>query len=373
MDKKLELQDSLLILDVAVELGFLDRERSDTALTRQKQLRKGNLNLSMAQILLERQLLTQEQLKTIHDEVEARRSRHQKHQPLKTKQTIFGKFQIDRVLADNGYTRVIKAFDLQMASLVVLKILPGALSKQTQWFERFKREMFLVSNLSHPNIIGVHECGSVNDEPFISFEYLEGLSLSLRLEREGNFPEETCWLVAREIAKGLAHIEEKGILHRDLKPDNILCGLDGSIKIIDLGLARSLLDNAAITAMGQTVGTPFYMSPEQACGTKGLDHRTDLYSLGCIIYHMLAGAVPFFADDAVEVMLKHNEAERPDPREFVPELHAESKRLVQWLMAVKPEDRPESAAVLVEEITNLLLRLPDPSPSARSIIVVQPS
>jgi eukaryotic-like serine/threonine-protein kinase len=115
------------------------------------------------------------------------------------------------------------------------------------------------------------------------------------------------------------------------------------------------------------------MSPEQACGTKGLDQRTDLYSLGCIIFHMLTGTVPFFAEDAVEVMLKHNEAERPDPQEIIPELHTESSRLVKWLMSVDPEKRPESAAVLLVEIEKLLPKLPEPAASARSIINVKPS
>jgi serine/threonine-protein kinase PpkA len=372
-----ESNESLQLLQVGVELGFIGADKVDGVLRQQKVLKRKGVSLPISQILLELQLITVPQLRTITDEFEVRRA--QKGSGLSTgmlKATEvrkLGKFDVIKVLSESGYTRVFKAKDTEKDRIVVLKVLPPTLSTQSQWYERFRREMFLVGNLSHPNIVSVHECGSVENSPFIAFEFLEGQSVANRLERSGNFPERTAWLVAREVAKGLAYIEEHGVLHRDMKPENILCCTDGKVKIIDLGLSRSLLNIDAITAVGETVGTPFYMSPEQAQGTSGLDHRTDLYALGCIAYHMLTGAVPFFAEDAMAVMLKHNEAPRPDPREVVTALDPGSTKLVNWLMGTTPDERPESATTLIPEIDKLLASLPSDPATAHTILKVSPS
>ncbi|HYF51416.1 MAG TPA: serine/threonine-protein kinase [Planctomycetota bacterium] len=362
------------LLAVAVELGFITSTQVQDVLARQKQLKKGGIVLPVQQLLLELDFIQPPQLRTITDEVELRHAQAQASSAVLTATSTLriGRYEILGVLSDNGYTRVLKAVNVENGTLAVLKALPTAISHQSQWLERFRREMNLVANLSHPNIIGVYECGSAEGMAYIAFEYLKGMPLSVRLEREGNLPERIAWLVAREVARGLQFIEERGILHRDIKPDNILCGLDGRVKIIDLGLSKSLIDSNFITAMGETVGTPFYMSPEQATGTRGLDHRTDIYALGCVTYHALTGSVPFFAQDAVEVMLKHNEAARPDPREILPELNPDGSALVRWMMARQPEDRPATCAQLVEAMTELLARLPEPA-GTRSVLKVVPS
>jgi serine/threonine protein kinase len=368
--------NSTRLLAMGVDLGYLTQAQADEALQRQKELRKGRISLSLQQVMLETGLITPTQLRTINDELELRRAQAAaRSSSLMTAATApnIGGYQVLSALSDNGYTQVLKAIHVESGRKAVLKVLPAALSQSSQWLERFRREMNLVSNLAHPNIIEVYECGSSDNLPYIAFEYLDGMNVSLRLEREGNFPEKVAWMISREVARGLSFIEERGVLHRDIKPDNILCGLDGRVKIIDLGLSKSLLDATSITALGETVGTPFYMSPEQATGTRGLDHRTDIYALGCVTYHMLTGSVPFFGKDAVEVMLKHNESPRPDPREVIPELSDESSVLVKWMMARNTDDRPASANQLVEAMSELIGRLPDPPAGARSILTVVPS
>jgi serine/threonine-protein kinase PpkA len=365
---------STRLLAMGVELGYMSQVQADDALKRQRDLRKGRIQLSLQQVMLEMGLITPTQLRTINDELELRRAQAARSSAMMAAaSSTIGNYQVLSILSDNGYTQVLKAVHTQTGKKAVLKVLPAALSQHSQWLERFRREMNLVANLSHPNIIGVYECASVDSVPYIAFEYLEGMNVSLRLEREGNFPEKTAWMISREVARGLSFIEERGILHRDIKPDNVLCGVDGRVKIIDLGLSKSLLDATTITALGETVGTPFYMSPEQATGTRGLDHRTDIYALGCVTFHMLTGSVPFFANDAVQVMLKHNELGRPDPRDIIPELSKETTVLVKWMMAHSVDDRPASANQLADAMSELISRLPDPPAGSRSMWAVVPS
>lgn len=369
------------VLEIALELGFLSADQAAAVLARQKQLRKANVSISTTYTMLERQYLTLEQIRTLNDEMEIRgvtsnasaSSCYGAAVTSPPSALKIGKFHTIKVYSESGFTRVYKAIDMVADRVVVLKVLPAALSQLSQWIDRFRREMHLAANIAHPNIVGVYECGSVDNAPYIAFEYLDGVSLAFRLEREGNLPELTAWLLCRELAKGLAYIEEFGILHRDLKPDNVLCGFDGRIKIIDLGLSKSMMDNVAITVTGQTVGTPFYMSPEQAHGTKGLDPRTDIYALGCVTFHMLTGSVPFFAEDAVEVLNKHIHNERPDPRDIIPELSRESTRLAQWMMAIEPEERPATSKQLVKEIDQLIATLPDSAADGRSMLKIVPS
>jgi len=208
---------------------------------------------------------------------------------------------------------------------------------------------------------------------YMAFEFIEGRSLEDRLEREGNFPERTAWLITREVAKGLAFAASNGVLHRDIKPENILCSHDGHVKIIDMGFSKSLADDTSLTQAGTTVGTPFYISPEQARGTRDLDARTDLYSLGCTAYHMLTGSVPFLGEQVTDIMLKHTKAPRPDPREILPEISEGSAKLVMRMMAISPNDRPGSAAEVVTEIDALLESLPEEREFIRPVQKVAPS
>jgi serine/threonine-protein kinase len=291
--------------------------------------------------------------------MDLRRARQTAHANLTHAQKMaalkfFGKFDIQTLLSERGYTRVYKARDVNADREVVLKVLPANLSKNSQWIERFRREMYLAGNLKHPNLVTTYECGSAEGSPYIAMEWLDGVSIGHRLEREGNMPEAICWQIIREAAKGLAYAEEHGIVHRDIKPDNILLTADGRVKIIDMGLAKSLVVVTQLTAAGESVGTPLYMAPEQATGKSEIDSRADIYGLGCTLYHMLTGMVPFFAESATDVMLKHVQATRPDPREIFPELSEASSKLVQRMIAINPDERPPTARALLEDIEFVL-------------------
>ena len=363
------------LLEAGQDMGYLSAAQVEVALKRLDSFRRGGVRVGAGMVLLERHSLTPTQLKHIIAEVNERRQAEGTGAKSKaqTPPRALGKYEILEVLSEKGRARVFKARDTRMNRLVVLKVLPRNLAEDPVWSERFKREVQLSGQLSHANIVTTYGAGEEEGCPLLTFEYLDGMSLGERLEREGNVPEKSAWLITREVAKGLGYAAARGVLHRDIKPDNILCTRDGLVKIIDMGLGKSMVEDVQLTAAGTTVGTPFYISPEQARGTKDLDARADIYSLGCTVFHMLTGSIPFIAEALTDIMVKHTEAPRPDPRSLLPEISEGSAKLVMRMMAIKPEGRPQSAIELVMEIEALLPGLPEPEALVRPTQQVQSS
>lgn len=217
-----------------------------------------------------------------------------------------------------------------------------------QLFDRFLQEYEVVAAIDHPNVVNIYSLGVADDHVYIAMEYLSGGTLAERLSR-GVTPEEALEY-ARQIALALAAIHDAGILHRDLKPANIMLRGDGSLALIDFGLAKQMWLEAAISGTGQIFGTPHYMSPEQGHAA-AVDERSDIYSLGCIVYEMLSGQRPFAADTAMAVIYNHSNAPRPS---LPPEV-ADYQPLVERMLAPKPEDRFQT---MQELITWLDLRPP---------------
>jgi serine/threonine protein kinase len=364
------------LLEVGVELKYINGDQAETARKRQQELRMGGVNLPIGQVLLERRFLGPSELKKLMRELEYRREHSLKANPPRTKTQInkkFGHYELLQVLSESGRCRVFKARDESMGRIVVLKILPQQFASNAHWYERFRREVQLAGKLTHPNIVTAYGASEIDGNPSLALEFVDGVSLGDRLDNEGNLPERTAWLIGREIAKALQYAAANNILHRDIKPDNIICGKDGKIKLCDMGLARSMEDDTSLTAAGTTVGTPFYISPEQARSTKDLDGRADIYSLGCTIFHMLTGSVPFMGEGLTDVMRAHVSAARPDPRELLPEISEASAKLVMRMMAIEPKDRPDNATVLIDEIDALLPSVPEAEATVRPLTKVAPT
>jgi len=371
------VMDDTALSAVGVELGMLTPDQVELVRARQAELRQGGVTLTFGQVLLERKMISLDQLKQLMQEMDSRLQITSAAAKLRTAaqqiNTKFGSFILLEVLIDNARMRVFKAKDTVYNRIVTLKVLPPNITKDAVWYERFKREVVLTKVLDHPNIITTYGAGEIEGCPVTISEFVDGLTLSERLAREGNFPEKTAWLMGREIAKALAYAAQIGIIHRDIKPDNIVCSATGEVKIVDMGLSKALGDDTGLTAPGTTVGTPFYISPEQARGVKEIDGRTDIYSLGCTIYHMLTGNVPFMGEVLTDVMLAHTKAPRPDPRSILPEISPASAKLVTRMMAIKPDERPADAADLVADMDALLQAMPDPIAEFRPVQMVAPS
>ena len=264
-------------------------------------------------------------------------------------QRRIGRYQILEEIASGGQATVYRARDADLERVVALKVLHPHLSADPQYLERFLREARMAGSLNHPNIVIIYEVGRDDGQHLIAMEHLPQ-SLHSLIQAEGSLPVDRAVDICRQMALGLQSAHENGIIHRDIKPQNILLGPDGTAKVTDFGIARAA-DLSTMTRTGMLMGTPHYMSPEQAKGER-VDTRTDVYSLGCVLYQMLTGEVPFKADTPLAVIRQHIE-ERPRPvRTVRSEVPAAVERVVARCMEKDPGRRyqtPQQLALVLEQ------------------------
>ena len=254
-------------------------------------------------------------------------------------------YQIDRKIGKGGMATVYLARQMSLDRPVVLKVLD--LSKQGEnnsQIERFLSEGRIVASLNHPNIITIYDIGIADDNSiYISMEYIEGGDLKARMGIPMD-PAEALDIVI-QITKGLKLAHQHGIIHRDVKPANILFKNDDTPLLTDFGIAKRINDDLSLTSTGIFLGSPNYVSPEQATGDP-VDARSDIYSLGCILYEMLTGEKPYKASTVFDVVMQHKEGQIPR----LPDDLSEYQPLIDKMMAKDPEDRPASAEELLEDI-----------------------
>ncbi len=262
-----------------------------------------------------------------------------------------GRYQLERELGEGGMAVVFLAQDLRHDRLVALKVLRPEVSAEVG-AERFLREIKLAARLTHPHILPVYDSGEAEGLLFYVMPNMEGQSLRERLDRERQLPLEVALRVAREVASALDYAHRQHVLHRDVKPENILFN-EGNVMLADFGIGKALSGGKSITQTGMFVGTPNYISPEQAAGETSLDGRTDLYSLGCVLYEMLAGEPPFTGATPQIVISKRFVSPIPKVRAArdVPEAIDD---LVTRSLARTPADRFASAADFLDAIKSLI-------------------
>jgi tRNA A-37 threonylcarbamoyl transferase component Bud32 len=265
-----------------------------------------------------------------------------------------GDFQVIRCLGQGGMGQVYLAEQVSLKRKVALKVLRRDLAGNETSLARFKAEAEAVARATHANIVQVYYIGTVDSLPFMALEYVEGKNLREYLAKKGPPDLPLALSIMRQVAAALVRAGELGIIHRDIKPDNILLTRKGEVKVADFGLSRALTaaGDVNLTQSGVTMGTPLYMAPEQAEG-KPLDCRADIYSLGVTCYHMFAGEPPFRGATAIEVALQHITGQAPQLAEARPDLPAALCALVHRMMARRPEDRFQTARDMLREIVRL--------------------
>ena len=266
----------------------------------------------------------------------------------------FGKCKIVGYIGRGGMGTVWLGEHLFLRRQVAIKILHNDLSNDPEEMARFEREAIAAARLDHENIVRIHDVDEVNGRPFIVNEYVDGEDLEEVIQKKAPLPVLRALHITRVVARALEHSHAAGVVHRDIKPGNILIAKDGRIKITDFGLAREVGHQEVPLEDGTVLGTPFFASPEQIQGLPA-DGRTDIYSLGVTLYTMLTGRRPFGGRSPDSVVKKHLNAPRPSPRLWRPTLSRPVELLVQKMMAVKREDRHPSATTLRHEI-ELILR-----------------
>jgi serine/threonine protein kinase len=352
--------------DVAVALGMLTWAQVRDILKRQVKYRELGIPIRIGELSIEMGLLTQSQCNQILSTQREKRKdlEEEKKQPEEEEESELqdpeegepvqlGHFKLTKRLG--GVMGVVYGgVDEANGIPVALKVLPKHLTHDKAFVERFKREVRATGTLSHPNIVNIYDAGIENGVFYLAMEFVDGETLNQRLRREGRLTEPLGLHVGREVAKGLDHAHSHGILHRDVKPENIMLAKSGGVKLADLGLAKFLEDSQRITAEGIAVGTPHYISPEQARALKETDHRTDLYSLGATLFHVLTGRLPYEGDNGAEVMKRHVFEPTPDPRSVKADMTPAVADMIVKLMAKNPNQRFQTAAELATHIDGLI-------------------
>ncbi|MCZ6603004.1 MAG: serine/threonine-protein kinase [Planctomycetota bacterium] len=266
---------------------------------------------------------------------------------------IIGPYRILGRIGYGGMGSVMRAVDTRDGRLAAVKILNRTDNPLSR--ERFGREARALVSLSHPNIVKGLEAGEAGDVAYFAMEYVEGRTLGDRLMQEKRLPETDALRIALQVAQALECARRGKLVHRDVKPENILLTHDGSAKLCDLGLARPIFEGSDITEIGITLGTPNYISPEQARGAQDLDSRSDIYSLGITLFHALVGEPPFDGSSAGVVISMHLTQEVPSPRSRRPELSPLTDAVVIKMTKKKRSHRQPTPAILAQELHRALV------------------
>ncbi len=265
--------------------------------------------------------------------------------------TDFGpRYHVESLLGSGGMGKVYKARDRELDRTVAIKVLRPDLMTDPMALQRFKHELLLASSISHPNILRIHDLGEYNAVKFISMAYVDGGDLTQALRKEGRLPLERVLNIMKQLAAALAAAHGVNVVHRDLKPQNILLGSGDHVYVTDFGIAKTLeSDRTSVTRTGAVLGTPLYMSPEQVEG-KPVDHRSDLYTFGLILYEMLTGVLPFSGDTTFQLMYQRVHQLPKRPELVIPDLPPYLSRICLKCLEKEPANRYQSASEILVDL-----------------------
>mgnify|MGYP001314928179 CR=1 FL=1 len=264
-----------------------------------------------------------------------------------------GRYEITELIGVGGMADVYKAVDVMENRTVAVKILKPEFSQNEEFLRRFRNESKAIAVLSHPNIVKIYDVGFSDEIQFIVMEYIDGITLKEFIEQQGVLRWKDALHFVTQILRALQHAHDKGIVHRDIKPQNIMLFPDGTIKVMDFGIARfSRIDGKTLS--DKTIGSVHYISPEQARGDM-TDERSDIYSVGVMLYEMLTGRKPFDGENPVAIALKHMQEDPVPPREIMPSIPEALEEIVMHAMERDPARRYQSAAEMIKDIDTFKL------------------
>jgi eukaryotic-like serine/threonine-protein kinase len=265
---------------------------------------------------------------------------------------LSGRYRLEAKLGSGGMSTVYLARDETLDRPVAVKVMHREMSEQEDQLQRFRQEARAVAKLTHPNVVSVIDAGEDGGHPYIVFEYVKGETLKQRIARVGALDTQEAIAYAIEVARGLSVAHARSMVHRDIKPQNVLIDEEGRAKLTDFGISRQL-EQDGMTATGRVLGTTDYVAPEQAMG-KAVDPRSDIYSLGVVLYEMLIGQVPFHADSQVGVAMKHVNEELPDVQRRRPEASAAVALVVERATAKNPAERYQTIGEMIDDLETAL-------------------
>ena len=285
-----------------------------------------------------------------------------------------GEYEILELLGQGGMGAVYKARQTNLRRLVAIKTLQPGLASEAEYVQRFHNEAVAAAALNHPNLVQVYAAGETNGIHWFAMEYVEGESVQARMKRQSRLSAEEALAICMHVAAGLEYGWRKArLIHRDIKPDNIFLSMDGEVKLGDLGLAKSTSQEQSLTMTGASMGTPNYISPEQAEGAKEIGIGTDIYSLGCSLFHMIAGTAPYSGESAFSIMMKHVSAPITDLRQVRPECPATLAAVLAKTMQKSPADRQQSYEELLADFRRAYENLNEPPDATHGVQAEAPS
>jgi serine/threonine-protein kinase len=324
---------------LVVEQGLATNDEVQKAIEERRSLDdpKGK---SLAQILIESDYITDRQLQRLKSQLEAERSGQQ----------IPG-YRVLGKLGAGAMATVFKAKQLSLDRLVAIKVLPRKFSQNAEFIARFYAEGRIAAQLNHPNIVQAYDVGQAGEFHYFVMEYVEGTTVYDQIVRAKRFKEQEALDIIIQVAEALEHAHAKGLIHRDVKPKNIMMTPQGVAKLADMGLARAVSDKeAAESEAGKAYGTPYYISPEQIRGEKNIGAPADIYSLGATLYHMVTGSVPFDGKSPSAVMHKHLKAELVPADHVNPKLSAGIGQVIELMMAKSASQRYQNCTDLLTDL-----------------------
>jgi serine/threonine protein kinase len=262
-----------------------------------------------------------------------------------------GNYDLLQKVGEGGAGAVYRARRHDTGQIVAVKVMPANLAKNQVLLKRFQQEFLAASSITHPNIVRALDYCDTGEQPFLVMEFVDGESLGARLEREGRLPEEESIRIITQVCMGLQKAHQQGMIHRDIKPDNVLVTRDGTAKLTDLGLVKDLMAEVNLTRTGRGLGTPHFMAPEQFRNAKNADVRCDIYSVGATLYQMVTGVLPFAGVGPIDAMLKKTNNDLPAPRQVVPSISERTDRAIRKAMSADPKMRPASCQEFLDDLT----------------------
>jgi serine/threonine-protein kinase len=337
-----EERENLHFGAIAIKLGFTTLEKVDECLRLQEKMKElGVAPKKLGEIMLAKGYVSEPQVKEIF-----------KYQGLRGGHTSIQGYKILTKIGQGAMGSIYKALQISMDRIVAIKCLAPKYSQNDKFRERFLREARAVARLNHPNIIQGIDVGESAGVHYFAMEYIDGPTVGELLKRGGALDERRALNIVTQIARALQHAFNHGIIHRDIKPDNIMLTREGVAKLCDLGLAKlpSAEGDASGTRPGASMGTPYYIAPEQARGEQNVDTRADIYSLGASCYHMVVGEVPFPGQSAADVISKHLTEPVTPPRVKNPLVSGAVDWVVVKMMQKAREDRYQTPTELVRDL-----------------------
>ena len=322
---------------VVVERGWATKDEVEKCREIQSRLPTGT---KLTDVMVQKEVVTRRQLLRLQRELEADRG-----------QSAIPGYQMIRKLGAGAMATVFLAKQISLDRLVAIKILPRKFSGDAKFIERFYKEGRAAAKLNDQHIVGALDVGQAGEHHYFVMEYVDGDTVHDRILQTRRIQEAEALRLVRQVALALKHAHEKGFIHRDIKPKNIMISKAGIAKRADLGLARAMSDReAAESEAGKAFGTPYYISPEQAKGAVEITPAADIYGLGATFFHMVTGRVPFEGKNPTEVMQRHLKDPLTPPDHLVPELSQGTAMIVEMMLAKDARDRYQNASQLLEDL-----------------------